>query len=63
VLLQCGNIFSVAATLENMANEARSDQPIDAATLASRLDNLALIILEGVDLILDESEGERVDWH
>jgi hypothetical protein len=25
VLLQYGNIFSVAATLENMANEARSD--------------------------------------
>jgi len=56
-------MFAVAAALENMANQACSDHPIDAATLANRLNGLAWIILEGTDLILSESADERIDWH
>lgn len=43
VLLQCGNMFAVAAAMGSMAHQARSGHPIDAATLANRLAGLAQI--------------------
>lgn len=61
--LQCGNVVAVAIALENMADYARSGQPLDRATLILRLDGLAAIILESADVILSESLYERVRWH
>lgn len=61
--LQCGNVVAVAIALENMADYARSSQPLDRATLIHRLDGLAAIILESADVILSESLYERVRWH
>lgn len=59
---ELGHIGIYALVLTKMAEQARTGPPVDAQTLAWRLDQLAALIVESADLILSESTGRRVTW-